>query len=230
MRFAAIAFALVLIGTLAHADAIEPTHPVDRCAKIINVDSFPDIYLIAEVMSPGATKANYLYTINQSSCLPKGYMFNSLNIYWAKRIYIDYIGGVGKLNTGRRTVHEMKECIVGQCEPDAGTIDNDNLHFLTSGINPYGGYVPDWNSTTSETIEYRLECARQAVPCFQAPCEEELSCKLVKVKETAGNGGDMPPAPPEDGAHPEPQNPAPTPLEPLQPFWCWLLGMFGGKC
>ncbi|MFA4983659.1 MAG: hypothetical protein WC588_05610 [Candidatus Micrarchaeia archaeon] len=231
MKVAALAFALLLIGALAHADVIQPnTHPVDRCVKVINVDSYPDIYLIAEVMGPGGGKTDSLYIIRQGECLTKGYKFNELNIYWAKKIYIDYIGGVGKLDTGSRAVRQMKECIVGQCVPNAGTIDNDNLHFITSDINPYGGYLPDSDPKTSETIEYRLECTRQMVPCLMAPCEEELSCKLAKVKETTGNGGDMPPEPPGNETHPKPQNPAPTPLEPLQSFWCWLMGVFGGKC
>ena len=81
MKFAALVFALMLVGTLAHADVIPGgSHPVSRCAKITNIDSYPGIYLIGEIM-PVGNQAAQLSIIEQGACLSKGYKFNTFNIY-----------------------------------------------------------------------------------------------------------------------------------------------------
>ena len=81
MKFAALVFALMLVGTLAHADVIPGgSHPVDRCAKITNIGSYPDIYLIGEIV-PVGNQAAQLSIIEQGTCLSKGYKFNTFNIF-----------------------------------------------------------------------------------------------------------------------------------------------------
>jgi len=117
MKFAALAFALLLVGALAHADVIEPnTHAVDRCVKVTNVDSFPGIYLIAEITAPGTTnQTQSMYAVKQGECLTKGYKFDGFNVYWANRSYIDSVGGAQSADR-----------------------NSGSMHLITSSINPYG--------------------------------------------------------------------------------------------
>ena len=234
MKIAALAFALLLIGAFAHADVI-PTgsHPVSRCAKIMNMDSYPSIYLIGEIVPVGGQEVQLSF-IQQGACLSKGYKFNSFNIYYADKKQIDALGGLDKLNVTRK-IHEPTAESEGSLRPDFLVAADPRLHFITSQIEPFGGYAPDSDPKANETLEYRLECLQETDKCMNmAGCvnAQTISCKLT-LDSSTGPGGDLPPAPPNDTVQPHtptPQNPAPTPLEPLQSFWCWLMGLFGQKC
>ena len=207
MKFVALAFALLLIGAIAHADVIAPnTHAVDRCVMITNLGSYPDIYLIAETTAPGATgKTISMYAINQGECLTKGYKFNGFNVYWTTKSYIDSVGGAQSADG-----------------------NSANMHLITRDINPYGGYVPDSNPKTNETLEYRLECQPYADKCMNpAGCGAPhiVSCNLT----LASQGNELPPAPPDDNST-KPLHDIAIAENPFQVFWCWLMGIFGQKC
>jgi len=205
MKFAALVFALMLVGTLAHADVIPGgSHPVSRCVKVTNLDSYPDIYLIGEIM-PVGNQAAQLSIIEQGACLSKGYKFNTFNIYYADKNEIDSLGGLDKLNTTRK-IHEPTAESEGSLRPDFLVAADPLLHFITNQIEPYGGYVLDSDPTTNETIEYIM-------------VKTSSGYTLQLESET------MPPAPP-DTPTPKPEN-APTPLE---AFWCWLMSIFGQNC
>ena len=213
MKVAALAFALLLVGTLAHADVIPGgAHPVDRCVNVINLGSYPDIYLIGEIV-PVGNQAPQLYFIEQGKCLTKAYKFNTLNIYYAYKNEIDSLGGLDKLNTTRK-IHEPTAASENSRRADFFVASDQRLHFITNQIEPYGGYVPDSDPKTNETLEYKMASTAGGYTLQLA--SEEMP--------------PLPPAPPDDNRPLTPQNPAPTPLEPLQAFWCWLMGLFGTKC
>ena len=188
MKLAVLAFVFLLAGALAHADVIPSgSHPVSRCVLVTNLDSYPGIYLIGGIVPVGG-QAPQLYIINQSECLTKGYKFNSFNVYWAPKSYIDSVGGAQNADK-----------------------NSESMHLITSEINPYGGYVPDSDPKTNETIEYSLMNA-----------SDSYTLQLVS--------DGVPPLPPNDTIQPQPQPPAPTQPSPLSSFWCWLVGIFGQKC
>ena len=234
MKLIALAFALLLMGAFAHADIIpQNSHPVSRCVLVTNLGSYPGIYLIAEIVPVGG-QSTQLSTISQGKCLSKGYKFNTFNIYYADKLEIDSLGGLDKLNTTRK-IHEPTAESEGSRRPDFLVAADPRLHFITSQIEPWGGYAPDSDPKTNETLEYGLECQQEADKCMNmAGCggAQTISCKLTLDNGT-GPGGDLPPAPPNDTVKPHtptPQNPAPTPLEPLQSLWCWMMGLFGQRC
>ncbi|MFA6328181.1 MAG: hypothetical protein WCY41_01930 [Candidatus Micrarchaeia archaeon] len=217
--FPMLACAFLMLSALpsvVFADVIMPgTHAVDRCVKATNLDSYPDIYLIGEIL-PVGNQAPQLYFIESDKCLSKGYKFNTFNIYWAKKNYVDSLGGLGGINVSSRE-NILPECGTSDCPPGAAKniISDSSLHFITNQIEPYGGFVPDTDTKTNETLEYRLECAP-----FAGKCMNMLGCS-ANCNLTL-SGGDVPPQPP-----------APTPLgtsRPLEAFWCWLTSLFGGKC
>ncbi len=71
-------FSLVLT---AHADVIpENMHAIDRCAKFVNLDKYPNITLTASYSGPMVQGETY--TVENNKCLTKGYKFNTLHIYW----------------------------------------------------------------------------------------------------------------------------------------------------
>ena len=95
--------------------------------------------------------------------------------------------------------------------------DWERITYMTT-IRLYGGYVPDSDPKTNETLEY-------------------------KVVSTAGGytlqlaSEEMPPLPPAPPGNDTPKpNPRPMPHDvvinesPLDALWCWLVGLFGGKC
>lgn len=78
---------LILLGLgfsplLVRADVIpNNSHPLDRCAKIINLNEFPGILIVGYVTGPMV--ANYgIEEINNNECMKKGYKFNTMDVYW----------------------------------------------------------------------------------------------------------------------------------------------------
>lgn len=57
------------------------SHPLERCAKVVNLDKFPDINLIAVVTGP-MIDSSEVSIIKNNECISKGYKFNNINIYW----------------------------------------------------------------------------------------------------------------------------------------------------
>lgn len=61
-------------------------HYVEICAKITNIDDYPEISLLG--FTPGPTKYN-TYIISSSECLSKGYAGNFFNIYAVNKKYLE---------------------------------------------------------------------------------------------------------------------------------------------
>ena len=128
--FSLVLFLSGLILSVASADVIMPnTHVVDRCAKIINLEQYPDIVLVSYVTGP--VVSNYQASqIKNNTCLDKGYKFNHLDIYWI-------------------TAEKFKKL-------NLVNLNLSDLNMLSGEIEPYGGTVDDINSLVKETIEYSI--------------------------------------------------------------------------
>lgn len=73
---------LILSPFFASADVILPgTHYIDLCAKVVNLDSFPNIVLIGKTSGPMAG-GDGISLVKNNTCISKGYKFNSLDLYW----------------------------------------------------------------------------------------------------------------------------------------------------
>jgi hypothetical protein len=133
-RFAFLLIVLLFSSAMniSHADVMpDNSHVLDRCVKVVNLDDFPDIYLIAYVTGP-MIDGNESSIIQQDVCLTKGYKFNTFQILSATKAYIDSIG------------------------IDAVDTNNKSIYNLNVDIEPYGGYVDDSNPLIKEEIEYTL--------------------------------------------------------------------------
>ena len=74
---------LFLAYSVAWADVMPPnSHLLNRCAKIVNLSSFPEIVLIGNITGPTVENNNETFLIEEDQCLDKGYKFNTLSIYW----------------------------------------------------------------------------------------------------------------------------------------------------
>jgi hypothetical protein len=128
------------------ADVINPDfHPVDRCATINNLDSFPDIVLIAAVYAPGKYLVNK-YVVQKDSCLSMGYKFNTLNIFWTTRDDFNQVG-LGGLAIPQSLAKKTDT---------TGTVPAPVV-FLTNAINPYGATVPNSDPLVREEFFYSLQ-------------------------------------------------------------------------
>ena len=77
------AFILLAMPFLVKADIIEPnSHSVARCAKIVNLDQFPNLKLFGVYTEVTGGQNEQEYQIEQNKCLYKGYKFNTLDIFW----------------------------------------------------------------------------------------------------------------------------------------------------
>ncbi|WP_133527192.1 hypothetical protein [Flavobacterium sp. 245] len=80
---------LLLFFQPSYCDVVPPnSHYVQRCAKIINIDAFPDYGIFACIQSP-TKKGIEAYLINSKDCIEKGYKFNALYIMATPRAYIE---------------------------------------------------------------------------------------------------------------------------------------------
>jgi hypothetical protein len=133
------------LQTPLFADAINPNfHPVGRCATIDNLDSFPDIVLIAAVYAPGKYLVNS-YVVVKDSCLAMGYKFNTMSIFWTTRDYFNQVGlaGLGiPQNCAKRSA-------AAAAAPEPAVL-------LTNTINPYGGTAPNTSLLSLEEFHYFL--------------------------------------------------------------------------
>ncbi|MFA5929640.1 MAG: hypothetical protein WC861_02050 [Candidatus Micrarchaeia archaeon] len=230
--FPMLACALLLLSALpavAFADVIEPnTHAIEKCVKITGLNAYPNIALVGEVTAIGSSyTAPQLVQITNNNCISIGnhYKFDPFRVYYVEKSYIDRFG-VSGIVTGN-----ISGCS-GACTKQG--ITDKNL-FLLGGdavSAPYAPYyVSDTDSAKSVMMEYMLECQPDADKCMNmAGCGAPISCSLTLAN---GQGGELPPAPPDDNTNPKPQTPLPAQLDNgqmLQAFWCWLMGLFGQKC
>ncbi len=118
---------LFLLPLLVSADVIPSnSHPVNRCVKIINLSSFPEITLTGFISGPMVDKDDKddtTFTVKANECLSAGYKFNTLDIYW---------------NTADKI----------------GVIDTDKI--LYNNLLTYGGYIDNKSPINKQTVEYSI--------------------------------------------------------------------------
>ena len=220
MKFAALVFALLLVGTLAHADTIMPnTHRIEKCVKVTGLDAYPGytfIGAISPISSPSSPVEFVKIQNNECIVTSSHYKFDSFSVYYANNSYIEKIGMNG-IKTGVIDEHGRK----GVTDENLVAISGE---AVSAPYMPY--YVSDTDSAKSVTIKYGIRMQKGVF--FMSKISEEKSNLLLNA-----TGNEMPPAPPNDTIQPHtptPQNPAPTPDNPFAAFWCWLMGLFGTKC
>jgi len=239
MKFAALVFAFLLIGSIAHADVIMPgTHFIPSCWRIANNHS--DIVLFGEIISIMGNGANSTVArINSGECIvADSYKFDSFRVYGVDKTYLDSVGGLDGLTKGR--VDYPGTC-QGGCYKNQ--ITDSKAQLLSQELHPNSPYyVSDNDSTKKIYFNYVLEktgdgykLSKDGEPVreyvFPNCADDAITCKDGStVMRDPGNNcefspcpSDLPPAPPG-----EPH----TPTQPgaLESFWCWLMGLFGGKC
>lgn len=98
--------------SIALADVIPPdTHPVDGCAKVVNLDEFPNVALIGYYTGPMID--NYeTYKIENNQCLTKDYKLNTLSIYWNTK--------------DKANIIDPNKILLKNVSSLGGYIDNDN--------------------------------------------------------------------------------------------------------
>jgi hypothetical protein len=137
------------------ADVVNPDyHPVGRCATIDNLDSFPDIVIIAAVYAPGAYLLNQ-YVVKKDSCITMGYKFNGLKLYWTTLEYFNQVGisGVG-------IPQSLAKKAAGAAPAPATALPNS--------VEPYGGTVPNTNPLVWEQYHYLLYYQNSALNVYLA--------------------------------------------------------------
>jgi len=141
----AILLCLFLSFNSVYADTIEEGyHFVRQCKKIVNLQDFPDIVLIALVDGP-LPPNEPVYLIKPNSCLSRGYKLNSIKIYAAEKSYIDS-RGLRNLNIVR-----LKEPGI------AHTIDDENLLSASEYMEgPTPSVVPDTDPLIETNIELSI--------------------------------------------------------------------------
>ncbi len=148
------------VNNETHADTFfYDTHRVDRCAKIINLEEFPEITLIGFVQGP-MVKQYESYKITKDLCLHKGYKFNILDIYTTKNSKFT------ELDLNDLEIITEKRTSGGSHQTDSGewvksTYDYfrpKNFQLLFPNLESYGGYADDRTAPqTKEIVEYQLE-------------------------------------------------------------------------
>jgi hypothetical protein len=243
MKLYALAFALMLLGALAHADTIDPgTHAIEKCVKITGLDAYPDYAFLGVVSSITSNSPPTIVQIDNGKCIQTGshYKFDRFDVYYANKSYIEEVGISGiktaivvRAGDGRQGVADMNLVRLGG--------DTVSAPYM-----PY--YVSDEDDSRLVTIIYEIAPSDGG---FAARKIAEWKSRFLHQQESpypgrpygdeppplpTGNesddGGDMPPPPP-DGANRTQLPPVPTPLaasHPLEAFWCWLIGIFGMKC
>ncbi len=83
-----------LSAVFASADVIDPnSKTVPFCAKVINLNDYPDYYFVSVETYPGSRSIDVGNIITSDECLGiKGYKFDSLEIYAINKSYVDSIG------------------------------------------------------------------------------------------------------------------------------------------
>ncbi|MCD4704791.1 hypothetical protein K8R66_01810 [bacterium] len=162
----------ILFFSIASADVIPGnSHPLDRCVKIVNLDKFPDMYLIAYITGPMVDKYE-TYIIKKDECLSKGYKFNQLKILAVKKSYLDSIG-IDNFNPFKKILkkdiklNKNLNCYYDSSDENSPCLDNiedwqeevlsdKNVFVSDEEINPYGGYIDQNDSLIKEEINYSI--------------------------------------------------------------------------
>lgn len=180
---ALLSFSLLCLP--AFADIIPPdSHYVERCVKIANLGQYPSIVVITQDLNL-AGDVQTLSIAKSGECLPAtSYKFDPYKIYWASKSYADSVrfGGLKLKNASY----------------DSSSIDDANVHFITSSISPNGHYVDNSMRAEREEVLYVLQ--------------QDSAGGYVLVKQAAPgrNNGTLPPSPAVPSAPSKPTPPAPA--------------------
>lgn len=139
-----------LISSKASADIVpDNTHQVDRCVEIVNLDEFPDMYLIGYITGP-VVKGHETRIIKKDKCLGTGYRLNRMQVLASKKSYIDSIGV--------NNIQVRKAPIAGACPGGcfAEEPSDKNVFISDEKIEPYSTFIREENPLVKETIEYSI--------------------------------------------------------------------------
>jgi len=143
----ALAISLLFYSKKANADILSPgSHYVEKCAKIVNLDKFPDVVLIGYYTGP--MSAEYTaYKVENNQCLTKGYKLNAFSLYWvSKSIY-------SKLNLKNLAMTSQKVSVSEDSDTKNTPADLISIPISTE---IFSGSVDDFNPIIKETDEYSI--------------------------------------------------------------------------
>jgi len=255
MKFAALAFAVILLGALAHADVIEAgTHPIEKCVKMTWDAEGASDYAFIGAISPITSNGQVEFVpIENGFCINAGthYKFDRFEIYYAKSSYISRVGLLGIKTAPVDDYGHM-----GVSDENVGKVSMLSLESISAPYAPY--YVSDSDGSKSVAITYNIYPCRgtfcinkqsevkspdpidpdlinREAPKPGEPGDSPPSPPGRDVPSGSGNvtAQDVPPSPPGDDVPPSPPGddvPQPAAANPFQSFICWLVGIFGGKC
>lgn len=131
----------ILVPSIASADIPPPDgfHNPSLCAKVVNLNAFPNIVLVG--YSYGPTGVPKPYEIKNNECLTKGYKFNDFDIYW----------------TTREKFNLMDLDSLSLNSEHQYTLPTD-LSLLSKNVETlyFGELIPDSNPLIKGTIEYSI--------------------------------------------------------------------------
>ena len=166
----------------------------------------------------------------QGNCLEKGYKFNQLSLYWAKKSDLGPLGVGGLKIKATPTLNEGCTNESGEpCYYDNYSIDSANVHPVNFPEDVGMYYTSDADPKTGESITYSIAgiCGNELILYRSG---QTTSYGLSSRKETF-------PAPtlPCKKAPPQP-NPQPVPATPqpamgfFESIVCFFKSLFGASC
>ncbi len=144
MHVLCFVLSLLLVSPFISADVIVPnTHQVDVCAKVTNLEHYPSIVIIAQDTGPSGGPGD-ISIVQSGECMPsKSYKFDSLKFYWADKSYVDSVG-----------LSNLKQ--IDSASQDSSSINDVNVHFISSSIRTSSYSTDNSNPITHEDIDYTL--------------------------------------------------------------------------
>lgn len=135
----------ISIPSVSLADVPTPAgfHSPGLCAKIVNLDQFPNVVLIG--YNYGVVYTVEPYVIKNNECLTKGYKFSLLDVYWTTKDNFNLVD-LENLNLGK----------------DGSSNSNykipSDLVLLLKEVETlyFGELIPDSNPLIKGTIEYSI--------------------------------------------------------------------------
>lgn len=127
------------------ADIIPPdTHPVKGCSKIVNIDEYPNIYIIAFEKGFFADDSNQIKILSSDYCLKFG-KYVDTDLFWSSKKYVDTIG----LNNIQFIIPENQWHDASVITPGIFSIEGD-FDFANDG------YIDNNNPATSINEQYSI--------------------------------------------------------------------------
>ena len=184
VRILLVLLSFSLLCLPASADILpQNSHYVERCVKIANLDQYPSIVVITQDLRMSGD-GQTLSPAAAGACLPApSYKFDGYKIYWAERSYADSIS--------------LQDLKLKNASYEASSIDDANIHFITSSISTAGGYIDNSNPATSEEVSYILQV------------DSAGGYSLVSAQEASQKNNTAP--------SPNPNGTAPSPVKPSTP-------------